>query len=105
MFGWINGSFLRFLKYFTGKRTELQDSLDLITKKSNPITLAIFISRDNLQCVAANAEVSGTQFQIITLILRLDQLTDKRVATIDLPHLHSDRCLAKFFRATESVNA
>jgi len=31
MFGWINGCFLRLVKYFTGKGTELQDSLDLIT--------------------------------------------------------------------------
>ena len=105
LLGGIDRDFLRLIEDLTRQRTELQDALDLVPEERDAEAALVFVRGDDLQRVPPDSERAAPQVNVVTLILTLHQLSDERVAPIDLPHLESHRPFAELLGRAEAVNA
>jgi len=83
MFGGVDIHLIRSVDHFTCDRVEADDFFDLIAKKTDADGFFFTVRRQHLERVAADAEDTGLDLEVIALILHIDKLAQEGVAPVD----------------------
>ncbi len=84
MLGGIDVNLVWLLQNFTSQWIDPGNFLDLIPKKADPYGFALTIGGQNFERVTPHPEDAGFGFQVIALILNVDQLPQEGIAAINL---------------------
>ena len=76
-----------------GERVEVRDRLDLVAEERDPVR-GLDVRRLHLDDVALHAEAAAAEHRVVADVLALDQLAQRLVAVVRLPHLE-DRARAR----------
>src|SRR4051812_16768706 len=72
----IKGDARKLLDPDAAERIDFRDALDLVAEELDPDRALLFIGREDLDHVAANAERSAVEVDVVSLVLDLDQLLE-----------------------------
>ena len=95
---------LQVVQDFAGERVEGHHALDLVPEHRDPEGL-LAVGGDDLQRVALGAEGAGPQFQVVALVVDVDQVAQDQVAPDGLPDVQVEHHLAVGFRVAQAVDA
>jgi len=75
---------------FSCDAVKFKDSFDFIPEKCDPVTNFFLVCGQDVQAVSPYPECSGTQFDIDTLVMSFNKLSEERISAIDIPTLKVD---------------
>ncbi len=92
------------LDHIAGQRMEHVERLDLIAEHLDADRV-LLVHRDDLDRVAADAEVAAREVDVVAVVLHRDELADERVAVVALPHLQRHHRAHVLLGRAEAVDA
>ena len=92
------------LDHVAGERMQHVERLDLIAEHLDADRV-LLVDRDDLDGVAAHAEVAAREVDVVAVVLHRDELADERVAVVDLADLQRDHRPHVLLGRAEAVDA
>ena len=92
------------LHHIAGERMQHVERLDLVAEHLDADRV-LLVHRDDLDRVAAHAEVAAREVDVVAVVLHRDELADERVAVVALAHLQRDHRPHVLLRRAEAVDA
>ena len=87
-----------------GERMQHVQRLDLVAEHLDADRV-LLVDRDDLDRVAAHAEVAAREVDVVAVVLHRDELADQRIAVVDLADLQRDHRPQVLLGRTEAVDA
>ena len=87
-----------------GDRVEVRDLLDLVAEERDAVG-GLLVRRLDLDDVALDPEAPAAEHRVVADVLAVDQLPQRRVAVVLLPHLEDQHPLAPLLGRAEAVDA
>ncbi len=104
MFGRVDIDMIGFLQNLPGKWVESRDIFNLVTKKADPDRFAFAVSGQDFERITTHPEDTGLDFQVVALVLDIDQLPQEGIPTVDLSFWNLQHRGAIGFRVAQTIN-
>ena len=91
-------------EHLAGERVEVRDRLHLVTEERDAVC-RLRIRGLHLHQVALHAEATTAEHRVVADVLALDELAERGVAVVRLPHLEDQHALLPLLRRAEAVDA
>ena len=91
-------------EHLAGERVEVRDRLHLVTEERDAVS-RLRIRGLHLHHVTLHPEAATAEHRVVADVLALDELAERGIAVVRLPHLEDQHALLPLLRRAEAVDA